>query len=219
MTVPSSDTHSEVSPLLEPPLSSPPSLVSRKIHRRVLILVLVGLLSLEMGDFITTAPLIRIFETITCYKWYSKHDTSVIGPGGIISEKLCKIEPVQSEVALLEGYSRFFDAVPGKKTPSVAVLANAFFGATTYLLTLALVLSIPYGLLADNYGRKPVLYLGFLGVILGGIWQLSVLWFWQTLSIRLVWLNGAFLIIGGGGPVISAIIYTLLADVVPEEER
>jgi MFS family permease len=32
------------------------------------------------------------------------------------------------------------------------------------------VLALPYGVLSDRYGRKPILCLGILGIVLGELW-------------------------------------------------
>ena len=37
-------------------------------------------------------------------------------------------------------------------------------------IVLGVVLIIPYGVLADRWGRKPVLLLGLLGYCLGEVW-------------------------------------------------
>jgi MFS family permease len=65
----------------------------------------------------------------------------------------CKVALVQSELAAVNGWKDTFDALPG------------------------ILLSIPYGVLADRIGRKPCLLLGLLGVILGEIWARIVCMF------------------------------------------
>ncbi|KAJ5712160.1 MFS transporter [Penicillium malachiteum] len=42
---------------------------------------------------------------------------------------------------------------------------------------------------------------------------------WQILPLRLVWLSPIFTILGGGAPVLFSMILTMIADVMPENER
>ena len=46
-------------------------------------------------------------------------------------------------------------------------------------------LAVPYGFVADKFGRKPVLLLGIVGVILSDIWVMAVCMpLWSPLVIR-----------------------------------
>ncbi|KAF4215558.1 hypothetical protein CNMCM8980_010606 [Aspergillus fumigatiaffinis] len=107
----------------------------------------------------------------------------------------CKVALVQSELAAVNGWKDTFDALPG------------------------ILLSIPYGVLADRIGRKPCLLLGLLGVILGEIWARIVCFWSQILPLRLVWLAGAFRLLGGGDLVVSSLICVIVADVFGEQDR
>lgn len=48
-----------------------------------------------------TAPWLRLVEASTCREYYAIHDPSVIGPGGFIEEKMCKLDPIQRKMAWL----------------------------------------------------------------------------------------------------------------------
>ena len=67
----------------------------------------------EMFDMVTIAPLTALLEQSLCRTWYRSHDPSLINPGGSVEEQLCKIEPIQAEVAVLRGWKLAFDALPG----------------------------------------------------------------------------------------------------------
>jgi hypothetical protein len=70
--------------------------------------------------------------------------------GGPPTEEMCKIPGVQNAVATLFGFQAFFDGLPG------------------------LILAMPYGVLADQIGRKRILVLSMLGQVLGGCWVLFI---------------------------------------------
>lgn len=72
------------------------------------------------------------------------------------AEGNCKATPVQSELAFINGWKDTFDALPG------------------------ILLSIPYGVLADRIGRKPCLLLCLIGLFLGEFWTRIVCMFSPT---------------------------------------
>lgn len=110
-------------------------------------------------------------------------------------EDRCKSDAVQSELALVSGWLDTFNTLP------------------------SVLLSIPYGVLADHWGRKPVILIGMFGFLLGDAWT-RVVCFWPNIfSLRLVWLSGLGRAIGGGDQVLSCIALVMLADVVSEDER
>ena len=102
----------------------------------------------DIGECLFVAPRIRLFESVICTSFYRDTDPSVLGPGGEVPEKLCKIDPVQDQVASLLGWQYFFDSLP------------------------AILLPLPYGYLADKNGRKWLITLSLLGVTLSYAWTL-----------------------------------------------
>ena len=54
------------------------------------------------------------------------------------------------------------------------------------------------------------LYSGYLFVIM---------WFDNIFPLRMVWAGAALFAIGGGPPVISALVWTIVADVATEQQR
>jgi PCFT/HCP family folate transporter-like MFS transporter 1/3 len=51
------------------------------------------------------------------------------------------------------------------------------------------------------------------------IWTLAVLHFWKSIPVRAIFISPAFQIVGGGYNVISAVIFSMAADVESTENR
>lgn len=104
----------------------------------VLTCIAIAIVS-EIGEYLFMAPRVRLFESVSCERYYIEHDPSVIQPDGSVLEYLCKVNPIQDEVAFVLGWQLFFDSIP------------------------AIVLPLPFGYLADKYGRKWVLFTSMIG--------------------------------------------------------
>ncbi|KAH1909192.1 uncharacterized protein AFUA_5G12740 [Aspergillus fumigatus Af293] len=148
---------------------------------RILAISSIVFFFVDFGFYLTVPAQTRIFEEIICRQYTAQGD--------------CKIAPVQSELAAVNGWKDTFDALPG------------------------ILLSIPYGVLADRIGRKPCLLLGLLGVILGESWTRLVCFWPQILPLRLVWLAGVFRLLGGGDLVVSSLVSVIVADVFHDKDR
>jgi MFS family permease len=70
---------------------------------------------------------------------------SYYGPGWSLGRD-CNVEPVQNGLATLIGWQQLFDYLPG------------------------ILLGIFYGIIADRYGRRPVLALALTGLTVGIAW-------------------------------------------------
>jgi hypothetical protein len=108
----------------------------------VVILCMALAIISDIGEDLFAAPKVRLFESVICTQYYSNNDPSYLGPGGTVKEELCKIDPVQDEVAFILGWQLFFDSIP------------------------AILLPIPYGYIADKYGRKWILCFALAGYTL-----------------------------------------------------
>ncbi|KAJ5126542.1 hypothetical protein N7448_007321 [Penicillium atrosanguineum] len=82
-----------------------------------------------------------------------------------------------------------------------------------------ILLSLPFGVLSDHWGRKPVLCLSCLGLLLSETWVRAVCYFADYLPLRTVWLSGLWRMIGGGEQVAVSMCFVMIADVFSEEER
>lgn len=78
-----------------------------------------------------------------------------------------------------------------------------------------MLLAVPYGIMADHHSRRLVMALGLVGALLSEIWIGLVLWLWNIFPVIAIFAFPVFLCIGGGGPVLSAVLLTVVADVAP----
>jgi len=156
---------SESSPLLagtnSPPhhLTSPTPSLTPKSHPKLFMVAAICIalaFFVEIGDYMLRAPLMRILEAIICRSYYESTTPIGIDLSIPIPEGKCKIPFVQSELAMLRGWDGTFSCIPG------------------------ILVAVPFGMVADKYGRKPVLLLALLGVILGLLWVMVVSKFKQV---------------------------------------
>ncbi|KAM3512401.1 hypothetical protein MY11210_003967 [Beauveria gryllotalpidicola] len=153
-----------------------PTFFEVTIAASILILILDVIASVPM------TPRLVVFEDIICRNYYDAwgSDDSRMGD--------CKVEPVQAELAVINGWKETFDTIPG------------------------VLVSIPYGALANHIGRTNVLMLALFGSLLSECWLAMVCWLPQTLPLRTLWFSGAFQLIGGGGATVISMCYTMIAD-------
>ncbi|KAJ5174143.1 MFS multidrug transporter [Penicillium canariense] len=154
----------------------------------VTITACVVMLILDIASSVPTAPRMVIFEDIICRNHYAAwRDISRLGD--------CKVNAVQGELALINGWKDTFEKIP------------------------ALLVSIPYGALADRIGRKKVLILALTGCLLCDTWVAIVCRFPRVFPLRAVWVSGLWQLIGGGGASVISMCYTLIGDVCSPEKR
>ena len=116
---------------------------------QVTALIIVAVFLIETASFMSKAPLMRLLEDVICRSYYESNDPAY-DLSLPIPESDCKSPWIQSKLARLRGWDTVISCIPG------------------------VVLSVPYGVLADKRGRKFVLILALLGVILGLLWVLLV---------------------------------------------
>ncbi|KAJ8603177.1 hypothetical protein MRB53_042230 [Persea americana] len=96
------------------------------------VLLCIMITVLGTGAFLAMAPLRRLYESVLCQRYYSVEQPGLFS-NGTIPEAMCKLDAIQDEVVTLFGYQDAFENLPG------------------------LVMAVPMGILADRFGRKPVL--------------------------------------------------------------
>jgi MFS family permease len=114
----------------------------------ILLMCSIFVLAADFGSDMALAPETAIFEKIICRNQglLSRGEAPPTGNLPVDGSDPCKSEAVQAELALLLGYKSMFEVLPG------------------------IFLSLPYGVLSDHWGRKPVIYLGIVGLLLGELW-------------------------------------------------
>jgi hypothetical protein len=184
--------------------------------RPVAVLVCLSMFLWVFAGTLAMVPARRIAEDIICHHHYSASSalsTTAGGPGGGggedgrrggdavghghgdgIPERLCKGYDVQSRMAVLFGLAILLDGATG------------------------LLAAFPFGALADR-ARRPVYLLGAIGQSLNVAWALLVFAAWRVLPVELILLGPVFQLLGGGLMVATAVLYAMLADVLPPENR
>ncbi|KAF4452139.1 hypothetical protein F53441_4977 [Fusarium austroafricanum] len=153
------------------------------------------ILLVDVPNFMSEVPKLRMLELGLCRDYYAATDPSVIDRDGSVPERLCKVREIQSALAKMRGILGMIEGIPG------------------------LILAIPYGILADSKGRRLVTGLSLLGFVLRDLWAFVVLYFYQLFPVRAVYAAPAFLVLGGGSTVISPMIMAIIAAAVPEVSR
>lgn len=192
---------SEASPILQSSLETIDTIVPRKPSpkktRRIIWFLYAFAFSMMLGDNLQPAALIQIFETVICDDYYETQplplSSNIISLTSLPADH-CNVQPVQRELALVRGFQQLVPLIP------------------------ALLCTMPYGMLAQRIGRKPVLILSGTGVFAALSWVMAVC-YWRFASIRWVLLSGAFLFIGGGDAVTSSLVHIMVTDTADESER
>ncbi|MCJ1351939.1 MAG: hypothetical protein MMC33_001923 [Icmadophila ericetorum] len=183
---------SETTRLLSPDSSTPPPPSSVDPASAVL---LDSSKRKKSSIFLQLAPFARLYESIICKDYYQEHDPSFIDENGNVDEQHCKLAPIQAELVTVQGGQMLFDSIVGA------------------------LLALPYGMISDRYGRKPVAILSICGLIMSNIWILSVCYFDETFPLRWIWFSAVFTIIGGGQATAGAAFFSILADSTSMTER
>ncbi|RSL70833.1 hypothetical protein CEP54_001656 [Fusarium duplospermum] len=78
--------------------------------------------------------------------------------------------------------------------------------------------AFPLGILADRVGRVPILSLSILSMLLSQAYAMIVCWQWKKIPVEALWGLGVPLLLGGGRSVAEAMVFAIIADVVPDKK-
>lgn len=146
--------------------------------------------------FMGEGPRIRMLEMGLCREYYQARDPgAIVGPGGTVPERLCKLRGVQSPLARLRGFLGLLEGLPG------------------------LLFAVPYGILADARGRRLVAGACLFGFILRDAWTFVVLYFHDVFPLRAIYAAPTFVLLGGGTTLFGPMIMAIVAATVPEDFR
>lgn len=168
--------------------------MKKKSWTLIVIPIVLVFVIMNLGAFLIDAPKTRVFEANVCLRYYQRHDPSNIGSDGTVPEAECKIDAVQQELAMIFGWQDMFDALSG------------------------MLLAVPFGALADTWGRKWIFAAALMGLQLGSAWVLLVCYL-QSLPLQWTWLSSMFSVIGGGSTVAVAVGMTMISDATPPDKR
>jgi MFS family permease len=146
-------------------------------------------------EMILIAPLLSLFERSICLSHYMKLDPSFIGPDDWVEEIYCKVPSVQRELARVRGWKGALDTLP------------------------VLLVAIPVGKLADRYGRKKLMSLNLIGVLVAMAEIMVVVAFPRLFSIRLVWASSVLLLFGGGLYTTAALMWAMASSTFDDDSR
>ncbi|KAJ6780047.1 hypothetical protein PWT90_01219 [Aphanocladium album] len=180
----------ENTPLI--PTDLPAELIPER-SLRLLVSIIGGLCLTLVGvaTRLASPALQEIMEDVICKNVYADHQLNSLSP----PDDRCKGNDVQKILSMVS---------------ALDVSAE---------MIVPILVQIPYGIIADKYGRRIVIFLALFGCMLKVLWTIVVLAFPTRLSIwAILWGNAAY-IIGGGGTMAGAMCYTLFSDVTPAAER
>ncbi|RFU76030.1 cop9 signalosome complex subunit 2 [Trichoderma arundinaceum] len=170
----------------------PPDIAPSKAFRRLVLgMCVLFLFIVEVSQYILTPPTEQIMEDVICRRYHPDH--ALVMPR--IHDSRCKETDVQKTLAMVRSWS-----MSGE-------------------MMFPLLVQISFGVVADKYGRRLVMFLALFGCFLQQTWVIIVLLFPDTFSIWSMLYGSVFYLIGGGGQMVVAMIWTIIADVIPVAER
>ena len=120
----------------------------------------------EFSNSLLTVPVLSLLENAVCETYYRAHDQNVFHVSGSNNETLCKIAPVQAEVATLRGWKAFFETISGSSIVTLVQDASNDF--------LAILVAIPVGHAADQGSNRALFAIIAFGMTCALLWTIVV---------------------------------------------
>lgn len=121
----------------------------KQLRPRVMLLVFAAVFGLELGVAIFTPPSAAIMERILCRDFYPEFSNGT-SSAEWVPHGDCKIPEVQAPLAMLRGWMSTFEAIP------------------------AMLTAMPWGILSDRWGRRPVMTCSIAGLVLNSAFAVLV---------------------------------------------
>jgi hypothetical protein len=180
----------------------------------VVVLLLLYVVFLDLGYELIQPAQTRVLESIFCRQYYEQHDPSLIGSDGRdgVDEKWCKVPGVQGELAMLKGWQLTFDSL-GSECWTRALRASSY--QTADCGNVVLIFAVPWAAVADKHGRKKVIILLTVSLFFKYAYIQFICSLQGAVPLRWTWLSAIHTVAGGSVTVATALIYTILSDVLP----
>lgn len=125
----------------------------------------------EVSQFVMNAPLQQVLEDRICGDIYPDHELGLVASPG----DRCKDKSVQKRLAMLRSWDvsaqMFVRECKANSAPRQVASIKQIADVDALP---ALFVQIPFGIIADKYGRRTVLFLSLLGAGLQTAWILLV---------------------------------------------
>ncbi|TQV92849.1 hypothetical protein IF1G_08773 [Cordyceps javanica] len=198
--------------------------------RSICLLVALFSFMLAVAGAVSEVPTTRLVEDHICRSYYDEQQQQqkrINAPPTEIDETMCKVDEVQSRLVFLNGWISMIQGTLGMLHTQARARRRDE----------QLLVAFPYGIYADRFvirlgssekvsrltidsnGRKPVLRLSLVGVILQAVYGWAVLAMGQTMPINLLLASPLFVLVGGGSTVLVSTMYSIISDVADEANR
>ncbi|KAJ6787285.1 hypothetical protein PWT90_01706 [Aphanocladium album] len=197
--------NTESRPLLQPE-ASPESVENATIETRetgtkttraawtvVILPLLVGIFLGAVGTNIQEVTMSEFGEDILCRNRFSP-----VGGGAatlVANDPRCKTAEVQADLSMLQAVEQTFGVIP------------------------AILTSVLYGAASDRLGRKPILCLSLVGMLVLYATDYLIYGFPEIFNIYLIWPTALLTFVGGGPFVTNSMTYAMVSDAVSEADR
>jgi hypothetical protein len=164
-------------------------------------------LSLSISDL----PSIKLMQDILCR---NVHRVDNPAP---LPEEDCRDEAVQHRLNLIIMGMQISATISGTMS-RICFHFYVLEGPDTNSRAATLV-ALPLGVIADRIGRLPILAASILSMLLSQAYAMFICWKSEIIPLEAIWGIGVPLLLGGGRSVAEAMVFAIIADIVPDQKR